>query len=86
MEWKEKERPDLTVCGGKLILKLRCPQGSDTLSSLQGHELTINTEGDRKMKTYKRKVTLVEMAAITLMSFAAGYLAAAVLAARWWLP
>jgi len=53
---------------------------------LQGHELTINTEGDRKMKTYKRKVTLVEMAAITLMSFAAGYLAAAVLAARWWLP
>ncbi len=37
-------------------------------------------------KRYKRKVTLGEMAAITLMSFAAGYLVAAVLAARWWLP
>lgn len=38
------------------------------------------------MKVYSRRSTLGEAAAIMFVCFAAGYLAAAVLAARWWLP
>ena len=38
------------------------------------------------MKVYRRRMSLREVSAIMFVCFAAGYLAAAVVAAKWWLP